>query len=56
MNVPNCRCDNCGFTCHESKLIWPIPHLNERVEAGGVVPAGECPECGALSYLVGAGQ
>jgi hypothetical protein len=44
-------CDNC-------ENIWPydrleaIADLTERIEAGGVVPAGECPVCGALCYPV----
>ena len=48
-----CECDNCGFSCNESEIKnrWPdIPHLGERVEPGGTVPAGECPRCGALTY------
>jgi hypothetical protein len=26
------------------------PDLAARLDAGGVVPAGECPVCGALAY------
>lgn len=29
-----------------------IPGLLSRVEPGGIVPAGECPGCGALCYPV----
>ena len=45
----NCECDNCGMRCAEEDLK-PIEHLSMRVDPGGVVPAGECPDCGALSY------
>jgi hypothetical protein len=43
-------CDNCGHRC-------PIDDLDEykdfwsRVTVGGVVPAGDCPKCGAFSYI-----
>ena len=47
-------CDNCGQRYdHEDQLkhVFPdIPGLLERLEPGGVVPAGECPACGALAY------
>jgi hypothetical protein len=28
-----------------------IADIQERLDPGGVVPAGQCPECGALAYL-----
>ena len=45
------RCDNCG-------KAWTIDDLNpvhdfwSRVEPGGVIPIGNCPDpdCGALCY------
>ena len=46
-----CQCANC-------RHIWNVNYLNEikdfhqRVQAGQVVPGGECPECGALAYLI----
>jgi len=47
-------CDNCGQRYdHEDQLkhVFPdIPDLAQRLEPGGVVPAGECPACGALAY------
>ena len=47
------ECGNCGRYFKEDQLVhvFPdIPDLAQRVEPGGVVPAGECPECGALAY------
>lgn len=43
-------CDNCRLYCLVSELD-PIRDLDQRLDAGGVVPAGQCPSCGALSYL-----
>lgn len=44
------RCNNCGVGS-ETKYLEPIMDLELRIEAGGVVPSGECPDCGALCYL-----
>jgi hypothetical protein len=50
----NLRCDNCGRTyADESELacVYPaIPDLLARIEPGGTVPYGECPNCGCLVY------
>jgi hypothetical protein len=49
-----CRCANCGWNGPESALGRPLADLadlGERLDVGGVVPAGECPECEALAYL-----
>ena len=52
------RCDNCwALFKDEGKLatVFPdIPRLLERIEPGGTVPVGECPDCGALVYMVNA--
>ena len=45
-----CQCDNCGHECRAKKLDM-ITDIQERLDPGFVVPAGQCPECGALSYL-----
>ncbi len=45
------RCDNC-LAKVEVNDLGEIEDFFVRVEAGGVVPAGECPGCGALAYLV----
>ena len=44
------RCQNCGWTgtedqTNELRRSW------ERVQPGDVMPAGECPECGASAML-----
>ncbi len=53
---PLCRCDNCTWTGPTSKLgcqLEDVPDLSIRLDPGGEVPAGECPECGCLAYEVG---
>ena len=45
------KCDNCGKVTDEDKLN-EARDLHERVGVGGEMPAGECPACGALAYLV----
>lgn len=46
-----CACGNCDWRgpmadTHE------IENIDQRVYAGEIVPAGQCPECGALVHLV----
>jgi predicted RNA-binding Zn-ribbon protein involved in translation (DUF1610 family) len=43
-------CDNCGHRCPADDLdgykdFW------SRVTVGGIVPAGDCPKCGAFAYV-----
>jgi len=45
-----CECDNCGFECRASRLEM-VADIQERINPGFEVPAGQCPQCGALSYL-----
>jgi hypothetical protein len=45
------KCDNCGCDTLRCELE-DIPDLNQRLDVGGVVPAGECAECGSFSYEV----
>jgi hypothetical protein len=57
---PACRCDNCGHECPKSELN-EAKDLDERLDfpVGDprcIEPAGECPECGALSYEVEEGS
>lgn len=47
------RCDNCGSTDAPEIPMEEIHHLAQRLDIGGVVPAGECGHCGALTYWVG---
>lgn len=46
-------CDNCGWEGTAEQTV-EINDPSERLDAGGTVPAGQCPEedCGALAYLV----
>jgi len=52
------RCDNCWAlfkgTGKLARVFPDIPGLLERIEPGGIVPAGECPDCGALVYPLNA--
>lgn len=52
------RCDNCwALFKGEGRLasVFPdIPDLLARIEPGGAVQAGECPDCGSLVYRVNA--
>ena len=45
-------CQNCGWkgTVGQCEPIDPR-YLPERVPAGGIMPAGECPVCGASAML-----
>ena len=43
----------CG-SCDWAGLVndtEPIGDLEQRIAPGETVPAGECPECGALAHL-----
>ena len=46
-----CECDNCGHICRGDELDM-IRDIEQRLDPNGPTPAGECPECGALSYLI----
>ena len=47
------QCDNCGWKGKPKiNAFADIPNLFERLDPGGVVPSGECPECGALCYPI----
>lgn len=41
------RCDNCG-KIHSDETLQPAQDLHMRLDPGGVVPSGECADCGAL--------
>jgi hypothetical protein len=47
------QCDDCRSIYNDNQLE-EIDNFFMRVEAGGVVPSGQCPdpECGALCYPV----
>ncbi len=48
------KCDNCNERYEREdqlKHVYPdIPDLLQRLDVGGIVPAGECPACGSLVY------
>ena len=49
------ECGNCGKVWDEEELtrVFPdIPDLTERIAPGEPVPAGECPDCGALVHAI----
>ena len=46
-----CECGNCAWRGEVSECN-EIHGLLDRVETGDEFPAGECPKCGALTYLV----
>lgn len=43
-------CDNCDWVGAQPECEM-ISDIQERISAGGVVPAGQCPVCGALTFL-----
>ena len=46
------QCDDCGHICGKKALkvkLVDIPDLNQRLNPGGEVPAGECPKCESLT-------
>lgn len=44
-------CADCGKVFPRAELLQPIERFWQRVEAGEVVPSGQCPDCGALCHL-----
>ena len=44
------KCQDCKWTGTACQTV-PIRDLEERIAPGETVPAGECPECGALAAL-----
>ncbi|MEB3022938.1 MULTISPECIES: hypothetical protein [Mycolicibacter] len=49
------ECGNCALILGDEEQMNEIRDLEQRIDPGGVVPAGECPECGALMYVVESG-
>jgi len=43
------KCDNCDWIGTPAELK-EIKDFWERITAGGTVPTGECPKCGAFAY------
>ena len=44
-------CQNCTYSTQDRDQLLPIRDIHQRVEPGEPMPAGECPECGALVHL-----
>ncbi len=52
---PACECGDCGHEeCFDDLL--DIEDINQRINAGSEVPAGECTNCGSLSYVKTKGE
>lgn len=51
--IPECapavKCDNCSWS-GTADQTGPARDLWKRMDPGGPVPAGECPECGCFAY------
>jgi len=45
------ECQDCGGRWGENDL-HVVRHLTERVLPGETMPAGECPDCGAVCHLI----
>ena len=49
------KCEDCEkeYDLNGTEIIplCDVKHLFERLDPGGIVPAGECPECRSLCYL-----
>lgn len=55
--MTKCKCDNCRHVC-DSIELREARDLDERLDYPlghelCIEPAGECPECGCLSYEIG---
>lgn len=44
-------CDNCGWKGPVDAVEQCVEDAQERIHAGEITPAGECPECSALAWL-----
>ena len=51
ISVTTYACQNCNFVTQDRDQLAPIRDIHQRVEPGERMPAGECPECGALVHL-----
>lgn len=57
------ECANCAARFTDNMLeradklgVGAIKDLHERLDPAGEVPSGECPRCGALTYLTDAAK
>lgn len=44
------KCDYCAFEIDDRNKLADVDELTVRVDPGGIMPAGECPDCGCLIY------
>lgn len=54
LKLTQCRCDCCDWFGPMQDLraqLEEVEYPLERLEPGSIVPAGECPECGAFAYI-----
>lgn len=49
------QCDNCGRAWSLGALE-EVDDLDQRIDPGGIVPSGQCPDCGALCYPATPGE
>lgn len=45
------ECADCDWDGEIDKEVRTVENLAQRVDPGGEVPAGSCPDCGSLVYL-----
>ncbi len=50
--LPKAECGNCGDKSTDYIPLDETPGLQQRLDPGSEVPAGECKKCGALTYEV----
>lgn len=50
-----CHCQNCDWHGPIDEAE-PVRDFWSRVAPGEVMPAGDCPECGALVHLIAGGE
>lgn len=48
---PRVECGDCDWAGKESETK-EIQDLGQRVDAGAEFPAGACPECGSLAWII----
>ena len=47
------ECGDCDWTGTEDDIdLGSVEDLLQRIDPGSEVPAGECPKCGALCYVL----
>lgn len=46
------ECQGCGARANENRIDPVIKDVWSRVEAGEVMPAGECHKCGSVAHLL----